>query len=186
MTFLSSLFGFDDAAKSANKALAKGQGELKSGYQDVASLYQPYTSTGTGAQGTLAALAGLSGKGAQDAAFGSFQTSPGYQFRLDQGTQAIDRSAASRGNLGSGATLKALSDYGQGMASQEYQNWLATLAGLANQGLSATGAQAGARTGLAQGLAGNYQQQGENTANAGLAGGSALTSLAGSILGGIF
>lgn len=51
-----------------------------------------------------------------------FQADPGYAFRMQQGQRAIERSAAARGGLDSGATLKALNDYGQGMGSQEYGN----------------------------------------------------------------
>lgn len=49
-------------------------------------------------------------------------TDPGYQFRLSEGLKALDRQAAARGGLISGAALKAASRYGQGMASQEYGN----------------------------------------------------------------
>lgn len=51
-----------------------------------------------------------------------FQQDPGYQFDLQQGQQAIDRSAAASGGLQSGGTLKAAAQYSQGMASNEYQN----------------------------------------------------------------
>ena len=47
---------------------------------------------------------------------------PSYQFRLQQGQDAIQSSAAAQGGLLSGATLKALQGYGQDMASQEYSN----------------------------------------------------------------
>jgi hypothetical protein len=47
---------------------------------------------------------------------------PGYQFRLDEGQKALEGSAAAGGNLLSGSTLKALTNYGQNAASQEYQN----------------------------------------------------------------
>lgn len=47
---------------------------------------------------------------------------PGYQFRLQQGTDALERSAAARGGLFSGQTGRDLTDYAQGLASQEYQN----------------------------------------------------------------
>lgn len=50
------------------------------------------------------------------------QQDPGFQFRMDQAMQALSRSAAGRGALGSGGTLKALTEYGQGLASQEYGN----------------------------------------------------------------
>jgi hypothetical protein len=46
---------------------------------------------------------------------------PGYQFELQQGTQALDNSAAAQGSLTSGATGAALEQYGQGLASTDYQ-----------------------------------------------------------------
>lgn len=49
-----------------------------------------------------------------------FKADPGYQFRLSEGTKAVKRSAAARGNYDSGATMKALTKYGQGLASQEF------------------------------------------------------------------
>jgi hypothetical protein len=52
----------------------------------------------------------------------SIQNDPSYQFRLGQGNQAINRSAAAKGMLGSGNVLAELAKYGQGMASQEYDN----------------------------------------------------------------
>lgn len=51
-----------------------------------------------------------------------FQQDPGYQFRMDEGQKALERSAAARGGLQSGAFDKALSQYGQNFASNEYQN----------------------------------------------------------------
>ena len=47
---------------------------------------------------------------------------PSYQFRVNQGNNAIQGGAAAQGGLLSGATLKALQNYGQESASQEYQN----------------------------------------------------------------
>lgn len=45
-----------------------------------------------------------------------------YQFRLNQGTQTVQQAKAAQGTLNSGATAKALMDYGQNFASQEYGN----------------------------------------------------------------
>jgi hypothetical protein len=76
---------------------------------------------------------------------GGFQYSPSdpsYAFRLSQGQEAIDRSAAAGGTLNSGGTLKALARYGQGLASTEFQNDFARNAQLANFGLQ--GAQGSA------------------------------------------
>ena len=51
-----------------------------------------------------------------------FQQDPGYAFRLSEGQKTLDRSAAARGGLISGAALRAAGRYGQEMGSQEYQN----------------------------------------------------------------
>ena len=51
-----------------------------------------------------------------------FQADPGYGFRFNQGQKALERSAAARGGLISGNTGGALQQFGQGLASQEYQN----------------------------------------------------------------
>ena len=48
------------------------------------------------------------------------QQDPGYQFRLQQGQQALENSAAARGMLRTGGTMKGLMDYNQAAASQEY------------------------------------------------------------------
>ena len=57
-----------------------------------------------------------------DPASVSMSQDPGVAFRLKQGQQTLENSAAARGTLLSGATAKALVDYGQGAASQEYGN----------------------------------------------------------------
>ncbi len=44
---------------------------------------------------------------------------PGYDFRLEQGEQGINRAATASGSRYSGATLKALSRFNSNMASQE-------------------------------------------------------------------
>lgn len=52
---------------------------------------------------------------------GKFDTNnPAYQFQLKQGQQALDRSSAARGMGYSGAQMKASQEYGQGLASQQY------------------------------------------------------------------
>lgn len=96
---------------------------------------------------------------------------PGYQFRLQQGEEAIQRAASASGGRMGGATLQALQEHAQGLASQEYgaaferQMGLAgAQAGLASQqaamqygaGGQALGARlgvAGQEAGLSQALA---------------------------------
>ena len=54
---------------------------------------------------------------------------PGYQFRLQQGQEALERSGAARGVTNTGGTLKNILDYGQQAASQEYGNVYNRMAG---------------------------------------------------------
>ena len=82
---------------------------------------------------------------------------PGYAFRMSEGMKALDRSAAARGGLLSGATLKGAQRYGQDLASQEYQNAFnryqtartntlnpfASLAGVAQSSANTLGSAAG-------------------------------------------
>lgn len=50
------------------------------------------------------------------------QNDPGYKFRLSQGLDALNNSAAAKGGLLSGGTAKAINNYAQQDASNEYSN----------------------------------------------------------------
>lgn len=84
-----------DANNDAEKQLLKAQ-------QEALSKYQPYV----------------------DAKFnpGDLTQDPGYQFRLQQGEQAIGRQQAAKGSYFSGGALKAAQDYGQGLADSTYND----------------------------------------------------------------
>lgn len=111
---------------------------------------------------------------------GAFASSPDYQFRLGEGMKALERSAASRGTLLTGGTLKGLQRYAQDVASGEFQNRFNRLNTLAGMGQQAAGAQAtlgSAYAGQAGNLLSNQAQQtgdlltqGGNAAAAGTAG----------------
>jgi len=58
----------------------------------------------------------------------TFQGSPGYQFQLQQGLNAVTNSAAANGGLG-GNALKSLQSYGTGLANQDWYNYLSSLSG---------------------------------------------------------
>lgn len=83
----------------------------------------------------------------------AFTADPGYQFQLDQGIDALNRSAAARGQLNSGQTGLDTLKFSQGLADSTYQNWLNNLSGFSGQqaGLysGATTGQAGALSDLA-------------------------------------
>lgn len=102
---------------------------------------------------------------------------PGYQFRMNEGTKALNTSWAANGMRESGAAEKALLRYGQDYASNEFNNEWNRLAGLAGVGQAVNSSnnqlaqnyanQTGANTmnaGAAR--ASSYAQQGQNTANA--------------------
>lgn len=91
---------------------------------------------------------------------------PGYRFALDQGQNAISNNAASRGLLLSGGTLKALQQFGTGLADQTYQSYVSNMAGAA--GLTSPYAGQSSNTSSTAGgnLLGSYMQQGNATADA--------------------
>lgn len=162
--------------------------------------FSPFLSAGTSAISTLNALTGNGGlapigdqyntygmapgdpKQQQTAALSKFQTSPGYTFRLQQGTNALDRSAAARGMTLSGAQQQAVSDYGQNTGSAEYANYIGQLQSIAGLGLSAAqGGSSTANGALVPGINDAYQGQvAGNALNA-----SGANALAAGIKGGI-
>ena len=64
---------------------------------------------------------------------------PGYQFRMDQGNKAVTNAANAAGMRNSGATLKALTRYGQDYASGEFDKIYNRLAGITGTGQPSTG-----------------------------------------------
>lgn len=95
---------------------------------------------------------------------------PGYAFRMSEGLKALDRTAASRGGLLSGATLKGATRYGQDLASQEYQNAFARYYAERENMMKPIQSVAGVGQTTASGVAGNIGSAGANISNA-LAGG---------------
>ena len=91
-------------------------------FERQVELQEPWRLKGEEALNRLAA--GLKVGGEFDQQFGikDFTADPGYAFRLSEGMKALDRTAAARGGLLSGSTLKGAQRYGQDLASQEYQN----------------------------------------------------------------
>lgn len=54
--------------------------------------------------------------------FEEAQQSPGFQFRLNAGREALEHSAAAKGATRTGGTLKDILEYGQKYGAEEYQN----------------------------------------------------------------
>lgn len=129
------------------------------------------SNAGAATQGQEASLLGTAPMTAQaQTGFNNYLNSTGYQFQQQQGQQALTGSAAARGLLGSGATAKALTSYGQGLAGQTFNNYLGQLSGLNTQ--QQTSANAGITAGGQVGVAGTAG--GGNASTATQAGGNAM------------
>lgn len=68
----------------------------------------------------------------------TFINDPSVQFRIAQGTKALNNNAASKGLVG-GNLAKGITDYSQGVASDEYGKAFTRAKSLADLGLDATG-----------------------------------------------
>jgi hypothetical protein len=167
--------------QSADEALAFQKQQFATEQQNQA----PWLASGTQALSQLQSMAPFQGPGTD------FTQDPGYQFRVSQGQKAIQNSAAARGGVLSGGTLKGISDYTSGAASDEYnnaynrslqtydtnQNALLARAGLGqnatsqiNNAASATGANVGST------LLQSGAQQAQDLQNAGAARASGYAS----------
>jgi hypothetical protein len=104
----------DVQASAANRAADLQQQQ----FERQVELQEPWRQAGITALNALTPLATNYTPFGMD----QFQADPGYAFRLSEGQKALDRQAAARGGLMSGAALKAATRFGQDMGSQEYTN----------------------------------------------------------------
>lgn len=150
-------------AASAQKSAANSAAQTSSQqYQQTRGDLAPYRNFGSSSQNELSALYGFNGPEAQQAAMGRFRTDPGYQFQRDEAINAVQGSAAARGSLFSGGTLRAISDRTQNLFATQYGDYLNRLQ--AGQGV---GQNSAAQTGTFG------AQSANNIANAQLAAGNA-------------
>jgi len=139
------------AQQAANRSAAQGE-QMRS---DLA----PYREVGTEALDMYRNMV-LGGD------MSAFQASPGYQFRLGEGIKSRENIAAAQGGLLSGAQLKGIEQYSQGLASDEYANYANQLSNLGIQGQNAAtqtgqlGFQSTQAQNLAAQLGAQYQAQG--------------------------
>lgn len=131
---VSSVLG-SKASKSAAQTQAGASADATAAqermFERQVELQEPFREAGMAGQNRLLQLLGLGeDKTAADfgkyasAEFGAdkFKADPGYAFRVSEGMKALDRTAAARGGLISGAALRGATRYGQDMGSQEFQN----------------------------------------------------------------
>lgn len=118
--------GAKDAAKAQTKAADTATAEQRRQYDITHADQMPWLQTGTWALDQQ--------KKALTGDWSGFMQSPDYQYALDQGFKGLDRSAAARGRLYSGGYGEDLTKFGQGLATQNYGNYMNRLAGLSNTG----------------------------------------------------
>ena len=160
------------AAQAQTAGINAGINQLQGSYgQGVNALNQNYTAGlqpfqqnyANAAQGqtALGNALGLNGQQGSAAALQAFQSAnPGYGFQLQQGENAVLANQAATGQLASGNTNLDLTNYGQGLANQSYNQYVQNLQpylGAANSAASGIG---GLYSGLGNQLNANYMGQG--------------------------
>ena len=194
------------AAKKASRAQVQASQDANVAqqrmFEEQNRLQEPFRQGGLTAQNEIMQLLGIGGDkaaagyGSMGKAFGSeqFQQDPGYGFRQAEGMKALERSAAARGNLLSGSTLKGVQRFGQDLASQEYQNAfnryqversakLNPLQSLMGSGQSATNVMTGAAGQMGQNEASNLYNAGQARASGYIGSANALSNALGQVAG---
>lgn len=194
------------AAKKASRVQAQAAQDATAAqqrmFEEQKALQEPFRQGGLTAQQEIMQLLGIGGDkaaqgyGSMAKAFGTdqFQQDPGYAFRQAEGMKALERSAAARGNLLSGSTMKGIQRFGQDLASQEYQNAfnrfqversarLNPLQSLMGSGQSATNVLTGAAGQMGQNEASNIYNTGQARASGYIGSANALNTALGQIGG---
>ena len=110
------------AARGQTAAAAASNQLARSEFEQTRADQEPWRLAGATALGQLGSLTAAGGDLNRKFTLADFIKDPGYGFRMSEGAKAIERSAAARGGVLGGGTLKALSRYNQDFASQEYNN----------------------------------------------------------------
>ena len=175
------------ATKAATNAAADNNALQRDIYSQNKTALSPYIDQGVTNSGKINALLVTN---PYEFTADKFTADPGYQFRLNQGLSGVTQNKAVNGLLKSGSALKALNDYAQGGASQEYGaaynrheqstgNYVNALQDQQGVGLSAAGALAGAGTGFANAVSANNNNAANTVGNAALAGANQTNNLLG-------
>lgn len=117
--------------------------------------------------------AGYNAQTADTASGQVLQSSPQYQFAMQQGIEGLDASAAASGGLLSGGHLAAILNYSQGLASQQYNNVYNQLMGVTSMGEAGAAGAASNALYTGMGVSNNQMQLGEEQAQNAYAQGNA-------------
>lgn len=104
------------AGTGATAAAGNASNLLQGIYGTESANLQPYLAAGTQGVSALQNQGNFAPPNPQD-----ISSTPEYQFQLQQGLQALERSAAATGGLQGGGTQKGIAQYSEGLASTAYQ-----------------------------------------------------------------
>lgn len=175
---------YGEAAAAQSAGAERAAGIYQQMYNQARADQMPFMQLGQRTAPYYGGILGIPGYDRVDPSQALRET-PGYQFTLNQGTDALSRYAAARGLSMSPATMKAIQSFGQGTADQTYNSYMNRLAGNLNLGQGAAGQTGAFGMNAAQGMGNAYMTEGEAQANAILAQGLQRQSGFGSLMGGL-
>jgi hypothetical protein len=175
--------GAQEASKTQANAAANSLAFQQQVWQTQQANAKPYLDVGKGATYTLGGMYGIGPNGTTTNVpdYSQFYNSPDYLFAQSQGNLAVNRQLAATGQVQSGGAQKAISDYNQGLASQQFGNYfqrLLSLSQLGNNaaiGVNQTGSQ------MASTIGQTTQAQGQAQASGIVGGTNALIGASNSI-----
>ena len=110
-------YGANKAAKAQLQGAREGAAAEREMFERQVELQEPFRQAGVNALPELVEASRY-----DPFTLDKFQADPGYQFRMREGLKALDRTAAARGGLLSGAQLRGVTRFGQELGSQEFGN----------------------------------------------------------------
>ena len=129
--------GFSSSKQSSNQQSTSSSNSNNQAYPFLQNAFGAQTGYAASGNNAIASLLGLNGDTGQNQAFENFKNSSGYNFIRDEGMKGINANNASRGLLGSGSALKALTGYNSNLANSFLNSYIGNLFNLSNAGLGA-------------------------------------------------
>ena len=170
----------ENAAEIEALARAEANDLIRNQWDDTKGALAPYGEGGQRPFEMQQELVGAKGVEAQENAYQNYRESPGVAFAREQGLRGVNQQASAQGNLGGGNRLKRLTEYSQGMALQDFNNYFNKLGSLTGVGLNASQALAGVGGQAAAGQAANVIGAGEARSQGAIAGQESYNSGLGS------
>ena len=132
--------GYDNIQDKVYAGYDRSRDQFNRGVRDAQSRYEPYA--GDEAQEIRKALSGALGPEAREEAYANYRESPGVAWARERGLREINRNAAAGGAMSSGNRYKAITEFSQGLAEQDFNNYWNRLGEIAGTGFTAAQNQA--------------------------------------------